>query len=191
MHVRSHFAIGSLALLSLALGGCMYDRGHHDDCYGPNCDPSYPPTSAAKATIDTGATLADIDPGQGAGAFVEYQTGGKWRVFTACDTEVSKLSCRWDIIVSVGSSSELIEFTAEELESSDYLDWRDSRSVRMVATNTLDFDGFTFDVTPGATVRVDVYLDDAPAPAYIYWVGEGGLHQGAPTNPIDFTPSEP
>ncbi len=93
--------------------------------------------------------------------------------------------------MSVGSSSELIEFTAEELESSDYLDWRDSRSVRMVATNTLDFDGFTFDVTPGATVRVDVYLDDAPAPAYIYWVGEGGLHQGAPTNPIDFTPSEP
>lgn len=191
MHVRSHFAIGSVALLSLVLGGCMYDHGHRDDCYGPSCDPYYPPTNVAKATIDTGATLADIDPGQGAGAFVEYQTGGKWRVFTACDTEVSKLSCRWDIIVSVGSGSQLIDFAAEELESSDYLDWRDSRSARMVATNTLDFDGFTFDVTPGATVRVDVYLDDAPAPAYIYWVGEGGLQQGAPTNPIDLTPSAP
>lgn len=191
MHLRSLFAFGSLTLLSLTLAGCMYDHGRYDDCYGPNCDGYNPPTNVAESSIDTGATLADIDPGQGAGAFVEYQTGGKWRVFTACDTEVSKLDCRWDIIVSVGSGDELIDFAEEELESSDYLDWRDARSVRLVAENTLDFDGFTFDVTPGATVRVDVYLDDAPAPAYIYWVGEGGLHQGAPTNPIDLTPSAP
>lgn len=192
MPVRPFLAFGSLALVALALGGCMYDHGHRydDGCVGANCG-GYPPKDVAEATIDTGATLTDIEPGQGAGAFVEYQAGGKWRVFTACDTDVSKYDCRWDIIVSVGAGDDISDFAAEELEDSDYLEWQDSRSVRLVAVNTVDFDGFTFDATPGASVRVDVYLDDSPAPAYVYWVGDGGLHQGAPTNPIDLTPSAP
>jgi hypothetical protein len=188
---RSLTSLGIVAALGLGLAGCTYDSGHSHECVGPACSGATPPVTVADSTIDTGATLAEIDPGQGAGAFVEYQAGGKWRVFTACDTAISGYECRWDIIVAVGSSATLSGFQAEGLESSDYLAWRGSQGVRMVATNTLDFDGFTFDVTPGATARVDVYLDDAPAPEYIYWVGDGGLHQGAPTNPIDLTPSAP
>lgn len=184
---------GCFLLGVVSLGACFHDRGHrYDDCVGSGCS-SYGPTpvEVADSVIDTGATLSEIDPGQGAGAFVEYQAGGHWRVFTACDTEVSGYDCRWDIIVSVAAGDDLIDFAEEELEGSDYLGWRDSRSVRMVSVNTNDFDGFTFDATPGATVRVDVYLDDAPAPSYIYWVGGGGLHQGSPTNPLDLTPSDP
>ena len=183
-------AFGTSTLLAVALSGCMYDRGHHGDCMGAACDPVGPgPTQVAEASIDTGATLSEIEPGQGAGAFVEYQSGGQWRVYTACDTDVSKLSCEWDIIVSAAPGADLVDFAAEELESSDQLFREDSRSVHLIATSTTDFDGFRFEATPGATVRVDVYLDGAPAPAYIYWVGDGGLHQGAPTNPIDLTPS--
>ncbi|MBI3204109.1 MAG: hypothetical protein HYZ29_21415 [Myxococcales bacterium] len=179
------------SLASLALVGCMGDHDGGAHCAGPGCDSYIPPDDAAESTIDTGATLAEIEPGQGAGAFVEYEQGGKWRVFTACDTAITDYDCPWDIIVAVDEKSELVDFAAEGLEGSDSVAWRTSSGVRMVATNTLDFDGFTFETTPGATVRVDVYLDDAPAPAYIYWVGDGGLHQGSPTNPIDLTPSEP
>ncbi len=174
---------------ALFAAGCMYDNGHHEDCMGPYCQA--PPVDVQEATIDTGATLADIEPGQGAGAFVEYQADGKWHVFTACDTSVSTYDCRWDIIVSVGSGASIKDFAEEGLESADYLDWYDSKSVRLVAENTVDFDGFTFEATAGTTVRVDVFLDDRAAPQYLFWVGDGGLHQGAPSNPMDLTPSSP
>ena len=149
------------------------------------------PENVPEATIDTGSTLGEIKPGEGAGAFVEYQAGGKLHVFTACDTKLSGLSCRWDVIASVGSNANIATFEADRLEQSDYLDWNDSRSVRLVANNTDDFDGFYLSATAGATLRVDVYLDDQPQPRFIYWVGQGGLHQGAPSNPIDLTPSSP
>ncbi|MCC6662717.1 MAG: hypothetical protein IT375_03190 [Polyangiaceae bacterium] len=185
------WSVSFCCLLALSLSGCMVDHDGHEDCVGPTCNSYIPPDDAAESTIDTGATLAEIEPGQGAGAFVEYAEGGKWRVFTSCDTAVTGYDCPWDIIVAVDEKSELIDFAAEGLEASDYVDWRTSSGVRMVAKNSMDLDGFTFETTPGATVRVDVYLDDAPAPAYIYWVGDGGLHQGSPTNPIDLTPSAP
>ncbi|MBK7582568.1 MAG: hypothetical protein IPI67_20515 [Myxococcales bacterium] len=191
MKNRSLLVLCSVASLSVATSACTYDDGMHGSCAGPNCYPTEQPGEVQKSSIDTGATLADIVPGQGAGTFVEYETGGKWHVFTACDTAISGLPCRWDIIVSVGAGAELTDFQPEELESADYLDWRTKKGVRMVAENSLDFDGFTLEATPEATLRVDVYLDDAPAPAYLYWVGSGGLHQGAPSNPLDLTPSTP
>ncbi len=182
------------SLLALALSGCGYD--HHDHCMdgcgnsgGAGGTPNQP--QVPQATIDTGATIGEIKPGEGAGAFVEYAAGGKWHVFTACDTKLSGLSCRWDIITSVGSDASISGFQPDSLEPSDYLDWNDSRSVRLVADNTNDIDGYYLEATPGGTVRVDVYLDDQPQPRFIYWVGEGGLHQGAPSNPIDLTPSSP
>jgi hypothetical protein len=61
----------------------------------------------------------------------------------------------------------------------------------MVSDTSYDFDGFFVNATPGATLRIDVFLDGAPAPRFIYWVGDGGLHSGAPENPIDLIPSEP
>ena len=189
MKIRSCFALSSL--MSLSVAGCMTNHDGNKDCVGPTCDSYVPPGDVAESNIDTGATLSEIEPGQGAGAFVEYQAGGKWRVYTACDTAITGYDCPWDIIVSVGSKDQIVKFDPEELETTDYIDWRTARGVRMVATNTLDFDGVSFETNPGATVRVDVYLDDAPAPAYIYWVGDGGLHQGAPSNPIDLIPTEP
>jgi hypothetical protein len=183
----------SLLVLALAASACTYDDGthNHGSCVDlGNCPGDLPP-DIAQSTIDTGATLADIQAGEGAGAFVEYQAGGKWHVFTACDTKLSGYSCTWDIIVSTDKSADITTFEEETLESDDYLDWYDTRAVRLVGHVTDDFDGFFVDVTPGATLTVDVYLDGDPSPRYIYWVGGGGLHQGSPTNPIDLTPTSP
>ncbi len=174
--------------LALSAAGCTY--GHHDDHEHMDPPVNSPPKDIASSTIDTGATLAAIDPGQGAGAFVEYQAGGTWRVFTACDSAVSGFACRWDIIVSPLSGA-LTDLTADNLEGSDTLGRYGQKSARFLATTDYDLDGFFVTADPGAKLRVDVFLDDQPAPRFIYWVGDGGLHAGSPTNPLDLTPSAP
>jgi hypothetical protein len=177
-----------IATLLAATSACTYsDRRHHHHDDTPIVE--VPNETVPSATIDTGATLADIEPGRGAGAFVEYGSGGRWHVYVACDTELSNIGCEWDIIVSVGDGNQLSQLEGDQLESSDYLDWESANSARMITSTTYDFDGFWVHATAGAPLRVDVYLDGWPAPKYIYWVGDGALHRGAPSNPIDLIPS--
>ncbi len=180
------------AILVLATG-CTYDNGHGhmSSGTGGSGGTGGSAVDVAESTIDTGATLAEIEPGEGVGAFVEVSSGGQWHVYTACDTNVSGYACVWDIVVSAFDGDEITSQEADRLEDYDYVDWYGDRSVRMVAENSYGFDGFFFDATPGATIRVDVFLDGAPSSRYIYWVGDGGLHKGSPTNPIDLTPSSP
>ena len=185
-------AARSLALTGMLMAfglGCQYEDRPHGKSGTHFGNP--PKKEITLATIDTGATLASIEPGKGVGVFVEYQAGGTWRVTTACDTEISDAPCVFDIIVATEKTSQLIDFAPEELESSDYLDWEASNAVRMVNDNSFGLDGMQVTTEPGATLRVDVFLDDNPEPRFIYWVGNGGLHRGAPTNPIDLSPSAP
>ncbi len=176
--------------LSLALGACTYgvDNGQSVGGGGGGGG-SGGASSIPESTVDTDATIAGVTPGQGAGAFVEYASGGSWHVFTSCDTSVSGYSCGWDIIVDADGG--ITDFSADRLEQSDteWVDWGDQGTVRMVATTGYDVDGFYFTTQAGATSRIDVYLDGEPAPRFIYWVGDGGLHRGAPSNPIDLAPS--
>ncbi len=185
------YAIACIAALAAAASACTYDDRHHHDGEGP--DYVEPPVEEpmASSAIDTGATLADIEPGRGAGAFVEYESGGKWHVYTACDTELSGTGCMWDIIVSVADGDEITTFDRDQLEGSDTLDWYSPQSVQLLTNTTYDFDGFRLEATAGAPLVVDVYLDGDPAPKYIYWVGDGALHRGAPTNPIELVPTAP
>ena len=37
----------------------------------------------------------------------------------------------------------------------------------------------------------DVLLDNACGNRYLFWVGDGALHSGAPSNPIELLPSAP
>jgi hypothetical protein len=198
MLVSRSLSISSLfpliVLGALASSGCYYDDPdcQHDGYCGQTYDPTPPPSDeVADAKIDTGATITDIDAGHGAGVFVEYQAGGKWHVFTSCDTLDSKYGCTWDVIVSTATASELKDYGSDGLESNDWLSRHGSNGVRFVADNDYDFDGFFVETAAGSSLRVDVYLDDKPAPRYIYWVGEGGLHEGSPTNPIDLVPGAP
>jgi hypothetical protein len=181
-----------LIALCLTVAGCTYEGDDdHYDC-GGNCGPyDYTPTDPESSSIDTGAELAEIEAGEGAGAFIEYQADGAWHVFTACDTNVSTYACSWDVIVSAIDGNQLVDYGSDRLETEDYVGQFDSNSIQFIGITDYDFDGFFVQTDPGGHLRVDVYLDGAPAPRFIYWVGNGGLHKGSPTNPIDLLPTDP
>lgn len=185
--------IALLFPLALALGACAYgnDSGSGSGVAGGAPSATLPPVP--ESAVDTGVPMGDVTPGEGAGTFIEYQAGGHWHLFTSCDTKLPKSQgpCSWDIIVSAATSDTIQSFQPDRLENDDRLGWGDGGSVHLVADNSYDFDGFYFDAVPGAVVRFDVYLDGQPGPRYIYWNGNGGLHSGAPSNPIDLTPSTP
>ena len=143
----------------------------------------------AQAAIDTGAALASA-PGQGAGAMVEYEGAGKWRVHLACDTALSSDRCRWDVFIEPLGAARIRNVSSEELEGDDAFDW-DGQGARIIATTGTDIDTLLLEADPGTGLRVDVLLDDAPANEFIYWIGGGAIHRGAPTNPIDLLPTEP
>ena len=120
---------------------------------------------------------------------MEVSAKGVWHVYTACDTDISGYSCGWDIIVTPLGDNTITAKEGDRLEKADYLGWYGDYSVQMVTDTSYDIDGFFFEANPDGAMRVDVYLDGAPAPRFIYWVGDGALHKGSPTNPIDLTPT--
>jgi hypothetical protein len=173
--------VGMLASCSYGHGERRLDSDEQDD---PGATPRDPVRSAQ---IDIDATIEGIALGEGAGAFVEYSSDGTWSIRTSCDTVRSGILCVWDIEVTQMNGT-LSSFGDIELDGNDWL-WKPSRdSVRMYAETGADLDGFWVSATLGAALRVDVYLDGYPGHRYLYWVGDGGLHRGAPENPIDLVP---
>lgn len=145
--------------------------------------------NVAKASIDTGAALT-TDPGQGVGLLVEYESGGKWHIHMACDTALSSERCHWDVLVEPLNGARIRKVTADQLDSEDAFD-SDSTVARLVAATGTDVDGMFVETDPGAGLRVDVLIDDELGNEFVYWIGGGAMHRGAPTNPVDLTPTEP
>lgn len=188
--MRSNLFLG-LTLL-LAASGCTYDNGNVHRVYpsgspsGPSCSSSTP----AQSAIDVGGKL-EVEAGQGAGLFVEYSTGGHWQVRTSCDTLKTNANCAWDVIVTPEDGASLVNVVGSDLEPDDSVSPYpyDQVSYQLLATTSSDIDGFTFDSNPGAAVQVDALLDETCALSYFYWVGDGALHSGTPTNPLVLIPS--
>jgi hypothetical protein len=182
----------TLALL-LAASGCSYDNGHRRRVYGsdPPSDSSCPsPTTPAESTIDVDRKL-EVDAGQGAGLFIEYSRDGHWAVHTSCDTLKTNANCAWDVIVTPEDGSSIVNVVDSDLEPDDSVVpyAKDQVSYQLVASTSSDLDGFTFDSNPGAAVMVDAFLGDTCALSYFFWVGDGALHSGSPTNPLILIPS--
>jgi len=179
-----------LALVS-AIVGCSYD--HDDDHHWHDNDDGVPTGDITQSSIDVDATLTDIQPGQEAGAFVEYRTGGTWHVFTSCDAALAGVDgqprppCVWDIFVTP-TDWPLRSVNVENLEGDDYAAV-EGGSAHLIAITDVDLDGLLVEAEPGQAVLVDVYLDGGPGQRYVYWVESGGLNRGAPTNPIDLSPN--
>ena len=178
--------------LVLSLCACSYDNGGARRVY----DDSPPPSSTAcdyaeapaQSRIDVDRQI-EVDAGQGAGVFIEYGSGGHWQVTTSCDTLFTSTTCAWNVTVNSLDGAALSNVAATDLESDDKLGAVGSASYQMRATTDVDLDGFSFDADPGSHVRVEAYIDDSCAIQYFYWVGDGALHSGSPTNPLDLAPS--
>jgi hypothetical protein len=186
------FRSSSLALALFALpplSACGYGDHRHGDYYDYGGAPVTPPSDTIEeATIDTDRLL-DVAPGDGAGAFFEYESGGTYHVTTSCDTSGAP-ECVWDIVVIPLEGAPIASFAPFELEDDDSLSFGFGNQLQLIANTGTDFDGFSFQTDPGAAVQIDALLDDGAANRYLFWVGDGALHQGAPSNPINLVPSD-
>ena len=147
--------------------------------------------------IDSGGQL-ELSPGEGVGVAIEYAGEGRWSVATACDTRVSGVGCTYDVLVSTDELSPITAYEGSELEPDDRVVAPDDFAVAGEFLTDVDADGFGFTTSPGATVRVSALLYDPQGgwawsedPRIISWVGHGGVHRGAPSNPVDLTPDRP
>ena len=178
--------------LTLFSAACTYDNGdarrvldeEPSTCPGNPIDP-------IQTAIDTDAQI-ETQPGRGAGVYVEYTTGGHWLLRTTCDTETNSAPCAWDVIVTPEDGRSISKVAPQGLEASTdsvgiYPDY--PRSYQLVAETGPDVDGITFDTEPGTAIAVDSFLDGACALPYIFWVGDGAAHTGAPSNPIVLIPT--
>ena len=57
-----------------------------------------------------------MEPGDGAGAFIEYETGGNYHVTTSCDVAQNG-ECFWDIIVLPLDDASVSNVTPLDLEA--------------------------------------------------------------------------
>jgi hypothetical protein len=182
--MRRAFVLGiPLAFLAAA---CTYDNGDPQRVLYSNSSTTVC-GNATQATIDTGAQI-DVDAGLGAGIFIEYASGGHYTVRVSCDTTRSNSTCQWDVIVTpqTGAISNVV---GQGLEGDDTVHPFSPNSYQLNAHTSTEIDGFTFDTDPGAAISVDALLDGVCAVPYFFWVGDGALHQGSPSNPLTLVPS--
>ena len=172
-----------VALASVAPFGC--DSG--DASY---YEPSPPDeTPAPRSTIDRDAELVDRSPGYGVGVFVEYRAGGEWRIDVGCDTLSSTVPCSW-LIVAEPLEGTLFDVATHDLESSDDFEFLPT-SVGIEGTTTDDFDGVSFKAEPGTAIALFAALDGYAESRFVYWVGAGAVHAGAPEVPFELEPDLP
>jgi hypothetical protein len=179
---------------SIGLGGAGCIFVDNDDGDGGEVTPVEDPPKAdtpQQVIIDADETMT-TSPGDGVGLFIEYATGGHWHIYTACDTNDSGYPCAFDVIVSgVDPATEILNVKPENLTGEkDVIQLEGTRAVHLYTETSDGLNGMTFDAAPGAMLEVDTYLDDAPGEHFVYWIGGGVLHAGAPTNPLDLQPSE-
>jgi len=179
----------------LALAGVLAGCAERDERAPGLAEPE---PEVAEVLIDAGRGV-ELDPGAGAGVAVEYEGDGRWRVAAACDTNLSGSVCHFAVLASsADNASEFGELESIGLEAEDELSLLDPFAVEMDWITAEDLDAAAFTTSPGASVRVSVLLfDPVPDsdddwtndPRLLSWVGSGALHVGAPSNPVDLTPT--
>jgi hypothetical protein len=189
--------VAGLGALAVGCGSSYGNDGGYTN--GPPIQ-EQPSPEPRQVAIDTGATIK-ASPGGGVGVFVEYTAGGHWQIVTQCDTNTSGLPCGFDVFVRTATVATASSTTTQTtpLSNPQGLDLAGQDTVAMdsdgslhLSTNTAaNNGGMTFDSTAGATVELEMYLDDNLQPDFVYWVGDAVLHTGAPTDPILFAPSAP
>lgn len=186
---KAAVAVVFAAALGSGLGGCFIDHRDHPDPQGTTgsggsiIPPSKDPPIAV--VIDTKQGLT-TKPGDGVGVFLEYDGQGIWKLWTSCDTNKSGAVCGFDLYVTADA---LQIQSLDNLEESDFVDIDPANNVAHVSFDTSsDTDGVTFRATPGAVLELESYLDSTSAQNFVYWVGDGQVKSGAPSNPVDFWP---
>lgn len=158
-----------------------------------------PELRISRLAIDTGQAI-ELEPGAGVGVAVTYEGDGTWQVSTACDTLATGALCEFDIIARTGGEDELVLLDDSQLEQRDDGFFLDPFALELLLQTGDDVDGVTLSASPGAVLRLTVWLYDPIVdsqfdwtrdPRLLSWVGNGAVHWGAPTNPVELEPSAP
>jgi len=197
----SPFVLTLLAgLTAAATSGCFFvddgDDGDHshwdDDDYDHVGDDDTPPPvdTIEQVAIQPDRVLEAV-PGEGVGIFVEYGSGGKWHVWTTCDTFTSKSVCSFSIFASTRDSTTLFSYASDRTEGFDTVTDLGDGTVELIVDTDSDVDGLWLETTAGAPLTLEVYLDGQSAEPFVYWVSNDVIHPGAPDNPIQMVPTLP
>lgn len=180
--------IAKLPLLAVAVSSLLATACFWDTTDNPRqtvaTNPPQNTTPAATVPpmlvhLDTDRTMS-AKGGDGVGIFVEYKTGGHWRVWLACDTNITGEACQMSVSVSAAGLTDASGAKATSLQKT-----------AAVENDLVEFD---FDADPGATATVvgtvsGVAKNDG---SYFFFVQDGkvnGGYQGKLTNPLQFQPS--
>lgn len=172
-----------------AVTGCIIvDHDHPDP--NPNTQPP-PVVEPMTVKIDSDIPLK-ATPGDGVGVFVEYYSGGTYRVWTTCDTNFSNVVCPIDVYMSVDTQSTISAVVEDNLEGNDHVVVDTANGTADLHVDTAsDIDAMEIHTTPGAILRLEALVDGVAQPRFVYWTSDNIVHSGAPTSPVDFSPSVP
>jgi hypothetical protein len=188
--MRALVVATAVALLG---AGCWVDSGpsrRYDPppaASSPGTGDTCTPASTAdppRIPIDPDRTL-HASPGQGAGVFITYASGGTWTVEWTCDTNVSGgRTCDYELAVNTTGLVDVATDPANAIISRD----KTAFSVRTQTGATLD--SATFHTEPGSPITFSMRLGCKAYPDLVWYVSNGVLTQ-APTDPIELVPAKP
>lgn len=95
------------------------------------------------------------------------------------------------MVISPSDGATLSGVQGQSLSSDDTLELRSDGTVRLVTSTSYGTNGISFDADPGATIEIDALIDGAAQPSLVNVVSDGAVLAGVPTNPVDFSPSDP
>ena len=189
----------ALVILAGALSGC----GSGGDIY-------YVPVGASSSpqirtvSLQTDADFEPPEPGKGVGVFVDYSSGGQWRIQMVCDVlrEVpcaydpsqtcNPDPCVWDIVATALSGQ--LDVSDADIGSVDRVYRVSDGAVRVVFETAEEVDSVGLVADPGETLRVDAFLDFSYSEATkLFWITPDGAPEelDAPLGPVAFSPTAP
>jgi hypothetical protein len=147
------------------------------------------------AIVDTNQTMTAA-PGQGAGVFAEYDSGGQWNVFWMCGPleDGGDAPCPFDVKISVASGT-ITQPATQGFQTTDTLTVSGAQIEAVTSTSVNQGqEGVTFTTTPGATITLSASIAGQYDGEYIFFVEGGKVDDGftgTVTDPIMLQGSKP
>lgn len=184
-------ALGAAAAAAVActVSSSTYDEGSWFGDAGiplPVCDECIDAGSARSrpllATVDPNVKMT-ATPGQGAGIFTEYDTGGHWHIWWTCDTAITGDLCAVDVKVSVATGA-ITNASAAHFGAGDTLTTPATSeagvagAIEARTTTTFTEEGIFFDTDAGATITLAGAIGGVFSGQFLFWVEGGKVNDG-------------
>jgi hypothetical protein len=141
--------------------------------------------------VDDNAKI-QVRGGQSTGIFIEYESGGHWRLEWTCDSSGTG-TCGFDVTVSIATGA-MTNVTSQFSYPTDTMT-RFSQTIFANTVTTTGIDGITFDTQPGATITLSARLGGQAGPgAAPFFIQDGKVNGGYPhavSDPLMLVPASP